>query len=113
MTATRLLAVAALSGFIALPAFAQSPAPADPAETPPPADQAMPDPQPAPPPPAAAPMSPGALAATHQGADASAVTPETTVRVVTNGPVPDTKENRAKYGQPDSNAGKRSKPAGN
>jgi hypothetical protein len=33
--------------------------------------------------------------------------------VVTNGPVPDTRENRAKYGRPLSNAGKRSAPAGN
>jgi hypothetical protein len=33
--------------------------------------------------------------------------------VVSNGPVPDTQENRAKYGKPMSNAGKRSKPAGN
>jgi hypothetical protein len=33
--------------------------------------------------------------------------------VVSNGPVPDTPENRAKYGKPMSNAGKRSAPAGN
>jgi hypothetical protein len=33
--------------------------------------------------------------------------------VVSNGPVPDTRENRAKYGRPLSNAGKRSAPAGN
>lgn len=33
--------------------------------------------------------------------------------VVSNGPVPDTPENRAKYGKPMSNAGKRSTPAGN
>jgi hypothetical protein len=32
---------------------------------------------------------------------------------VTNGPIPDTKENRAKYGQPLSSAGKRTKAAGN
>lgn len=36
-----------------------------------------------------------------------------TTSTVTNGPVPDTAENRAKYGSPMSNAGKRSKPAGN
>jgi hypothetical protein len=36
-----------------------------------------------------------------------------TTRTVTNGPVPDTAENRAKYGQPMSNAGKRSAAAGN
>ena len=33
--------------------------------------------------------------------------------VVSNGPVPDTPENRAKYGKPDSHAGKVTKPAGN
>ena len=36
-----------------------------------------------------------------------------TTRVVTNGPVPDTPENRARYGQPLSRAGKRTAPAGN
>ena len=35
------------------------------------------------------------------------------VQVVTNGPVPDTAANRAKYGKPMSHAGKRSAPAGN
>jgi hypothetical protein len=33
--------------------------------------------------------------------------------LVTNGPVPDTASNRAKYGGPMSNAGKRTAPAGN
>jgi hypothetical protein len=33
--------------------------------------------------------------------------------IVSNGPVPDTPENRAKYGKPDSHAGKRTQPAGN
>jgi hypothetical protein len=33
--------------------------------------------------------------------------------VITNGPIPDTPENRAKYGQPMSNAGRHTKPAGN
>ena len=33
--------------------------------------------------------------------------------LVTNGPVPDTRENRAKYGAPMSNAGRLTKPAGN
>jgi hypothetical protein len=36
-----------------------------------------------------------------------------TTSTVTNGPVPDTAENRAKYGAPMSNAGKRTAPAGN
>jgi hypothetical protein len=33
--------------------------------------------------------------------------------VVTNGPVPDTRANRARYGKPLSNAGKRTAPVGN
>jgi hypothetical protein len=33
--------------------------------------------------------------------------------VISNGPVPDTPQNRAKYGQPLSNAGRLTKPAGN
>jgi hypothetical protein len=33
--------------------------------------------------------------------------------LITNGPVPDTRANRAKYGQPLSNAGRLTKPAGN
>jgi len=33
--------------------------------------------------------------------------------LVTNGPVPDTPANRAKYGRPMSNAGKKTPPAGN
>ncbi len=37
---------------------------------------------------------------------------DTNIRV-TNGPVPDTAENRAKYGSPMSHAGKHTKPAGN
>lgn len=34
-------------------------------------------------------------------------------KTVTNGPVPDTKANRAKYGQPMSHAGKKTPPVGN
>lgn len=54
------------------------------------------------------------------GVPASSLTPTdmgmpgtVTTRTVTNGPVPDTAENRAKYGQPLSNAGKRTDAAGN
>jgi hypothetical protein len=36
-----------------------------------------------------------------------------TVTTLTNGPVPDTAENRAKYGGPMSHAGKRTAPKGN
>lgn len=63
-----------------------------------------------------------APSASTMGADASvtasaAATPmagsTVTVSTVTNGPVPDTAENRAKYGQPMSRAGKMTRPAGN
>lgn len=53
-------------------------------------------------------MSESAPAATSYSAPASYTT-----STVTNGPVPDTKENRAKYGMPMSNAGKRTAAAGN
>lgn len=66
--------------------------------------------------PAAQPMAPPAT-------DASATVTSTTTTdslgasvttsTVTNGPVPDTAENRARYGQPMSNAGKRTKATGN
>lgn len=56
--------------------------------------------------PAPAPMAP---AATSYSTPAASVTTTT----VTNGPVADTPENRAKYGQPMSNAGKRTRAAGN
>ncbi len=58
--------------------------------------------------------------ATSAGVPASSLTTTTmgapgtvTTRTITNGPVPDTAENRAKYGQPMSRAGKRTAPAGN
>ncbi|WP_091738204.1 UrcA family protein [Phenylobacterium immobile] len=55
-----------------------------------------------------APMREAAPAATAYSAPASYTT-----STVTNGPVPDTKENRAKYGMPMSNAGKHTAAAGN
>jgi hypothetical protein len=64
-----------------------------------------------------------APSATTNGANASGVlTSQSTTdqngatvtnTLVTNGPVPDTAANRAKYGSPMSNAGKRTAPAGN
>ncbi len=39
--------------------------------------------------------------------------PNTGAQIVTNGPVPDTHANRARFGTPDSHAGKRTSPAGN
>jgi hypothetical protein len=56
----------------------------------------------------AATVAPAAGAPAERSPSASAGTD-----VVSNGPVPDTRENRAKYGQPMSNAGRMTKPAGN
>jgi hypothetical protein len=39
--------------------------------------------------------------------------PNTGAQIVTNGPVPDTRANRARFGQPDSHAGRMTKAAGN
>jgi hypothetical protein len=55
-----------------------------------------------------------ATAATQAGTMASATTAgSASTQVVTNGPIPDTEENRAKYGGPQSRAGKMSDPSGN
>jgi hypothetical protein len=53
-------------------------------------------------------VAPAAGAPTERAPSASAGTD-----VVSNGPIPDTAQNRARYGQPLSHAGKASKPAGN
>jgi cytoskeletal protein RodZ len=59
------------------------------------------------------PMEPAAaMPAATAGANVAASEP-VQVQVVTNGPVPDTAENRAKYGGPQSRAGKRSAAKGN
>lgn len=52
-------------------------------------------------------------AATDVAAPASAQMATVTTTTVTNGPVADTPENRAKYGAPMSRAGKRTSPQGN
>jgi hypothetical protein len=56
----------------------------------------------------AANVAPAAGAPTERTPSASAG-----ADLVSNGPIPDTPQNRAKYGQPLSHAGKLSKPAGN
>ncbi|WP_293898045.1 hypothetical protein [Phenylobacterium sp.] len=59
-------------------------------------------------------MAPSAPAAVTAGADVATTAPTTfTNLTVTNGPVADTAENRAKYGQPMSHAGKRTPAKGN
>lgn len=65
------------------------------------------------PPPAAADTSGPPTAQTAVGTETSAVVNGQSVQVVSSQPVPDTPENRAKYGQPLSRAGKRTKPIGN
>jgi UrcA family protein len=62
-----------------------------------------------------APTSDVAAAADQSSAPVSATVPEPTLTVttVTNGPVRDTPENRARFGGPMSNAGQRTAPAGN
>lgn len=64
----------------------------------------------APLPPEPAPVPPPAPSANAAAAPASATFTSTTV---TNGPVPDTAENRARYGQPMSRAGKMTAARGN
>jgi hypothetical protein len=54
-------------------------------------------------------FNPGTPPATEDMAKAKAGDPG----IVSNGPVPDTKANRAKFGQPISAAGRRTRPRGN
>jgi hypothetical protein len=97
-----ILVAAALA--LAMPALAQT--------------QMAPDPNSAPPPPAPAATTAGVNTSGPVPADqlppgqASALAAGDN-QMVTNGPVPDTPANRAKYGKPMSNAGRHTKPAGN
>lgn len=54
-------------------------------------------------------MAPAAPSASESGTDVAAVVQP---RILANAPIPDTPENRDKYGEPLSNAGKRSDPNG-
>jgi UrcA family protein len=64
-------------------------------------------------PPVSEPIPDAAPAAGEYGQGASAVEPAYTSQTVTNGPVPDTPANRARYGQPMSRAGQQTAPRGN
>jgi len=69
-----------------------------------------------PPPQSSMPADQGAAApadAPTAGANASATVDSSGNQVIASQPVPDTKANRATYGQPLSRAGKRTAPAGN
>jgi len=77
---------------------------ADPAATPMPSATAAPD---------AGVNTSGVVATSSQSPDAQATLKAGDANVVSNPPVADTVANRAKYGKPDSNAGKRTAPKGN
>ncbi|HEX4095328.1 MAG TPA: hypothetical protein VHX64_01305 [Caulobacteraceae bacterium] len=57
--------------------------------------------------------TPPATDTTGYNVGAPQTDPNTGAQIVTNGPVPDTKANRARFGSPDSHAGRRTSPAGN
>lgn len=68
---------------------------------------------PAPAPEAAAPAAPTGNATSTSVTTADPNGGTVTMTTLTNGPIPDTPANRAKYGQPMSNAGKRTAARGN
>lgn len=103
MKISHLLTATAATAFIGGAAFSQ------------PATPSAPEPAPAPAP-AAAPSdtaAPTGTAVSTSVTTTDASGASVTSTLTTNGPVPDTKENRAKYGQPMSNAGKRTPAKGN
>lgn len=114
MTPLRLLAAASFAALLAGPALAQD-------MTTPPEDQTnMPAATPTEVAPAADASAMPASATAPVVMRQDSVSPEQAAtlkagdpNVVTNGPVPDTRENRAKYGSPISNGGRRTTPAGN
>lgn len=62
---------------------------------------------------AAAPAGPAATTAVPDQVQTPAPAATVVAATVTNGPIPDTPANRAKYGGPMSHAGKKTQPAGN
>ncbi|MDP1735801.1 MAG: hypothetical protein Q8L23_00015 [Caulobacter sp.] len=123
MTLTQLLTAAAVSALLAGPALA-GPDPAHQSHQPQP-DVASPLPTPADAPAASDAASPASATTVDPTApavipldsptppeQAYALTP-VSPSVTTNGPVPDTAENRALYGGPMSNGGRRTRPVGN
>lgn len=83
------------------------------AEAPPPADASTTSADAAVNPPAAAPAPASTDSAVTSDASTTAPAASFTSMTVTNGPVPDTAENRGKYGDPMSRAGKRTAARGN
>ncbi len=120
MTPIRLFAAAAaVSALIAGPAFAQVPAtsPEDAAHMPPAATQPAPAADQSGTPASATTIDPatGAMVVRQDSVspEQAATLKAGDANVVTNGPIPDTAENRARYGGPISNGGRRTAPAGN
>lgn len=116
MTPIRLLAAAAVTTLLAAPAFAQEPdtAPEDMMNPPPasaPADMTAPAADDAGMPVSA--TAPVVMRQSSVSPDQAAMLKPGDANVVTNGPVPDTRENRRKYGGPISNGGRQTRPVGN
>lgn len=119
MTPIRLLAAAAGCAVLAGPALAQAPAtmPQDAAHMPPAATRPAPAADQSGVPASAMTLDPatGAMVVRQDSVspERAAMLKAGDANVVTNGPIPDTPENRARYGAPISNGGKRTAPAGN
>ncbi|WP_425996153.1 hypothetical protein [Caulobacter sp. DWR1-3-2b1] len=120
MSMSRLFAVAAATALMSGAALAQSTTmPADPVNpAAPPAE--MTDPSAMSPNPATTPSAStvgtdtaGVVPMSSQSPEAQAMLKAGDPNVTSNAPVADTPENRAKYGKPMSNAGKRTAPKGN
>lgn len=111
MTPIRLLAAAAFMTVLAGPALAQDDPNTmpDDANTVPPATAPAAEENATP----ASAMSPVILRQDSVTPEQAATLKPGDANVVTNGPVPDTRENRRKYGGPVSNGGRQTTPAGN
>lgn len=115
MTPIRVLTAVAFSAALAAPAFAQDATqPEDTMTTPPAATEPTSTTDVAPAADqSATPASGVVLQSSPTPVDQAYTLKAGDPSVVSNGPVADTAENRAKYGGPDSSTGKRTKPAGN
>lgn len=117
MLSKTLILAAAASGLMAGAAFAQSAPPSYPDKAATPPDKIQDSPTS---PHTVNPIAPSAQGSANQ-ANVSATVPISdlppgstlTNELVTNGPVPDTRENRSQYGGPQSRAGQMTRAAGN
>jgi hypothetical protein len=119
MILSRLFAVAAATALMSGAALAQTLMPVDPSQNPPPpasiSDPSMMTPDPATTPSASTlgTDTAGVVPMSSQSPEVQATLKAGDPNVVSNAPIADTPENRAKYGKPMSNAGKRSAAKGN